>query len=110
MNGLDIQVSEVENFINSLDDDFTYEFESGEEYRFIKEDCIWDIYYEEQKDQIEDLYLPDINKYWWIVIDWDKTIDNVFTSDGYGHHFSNYDGSEQECIILDSNYYIFRIN
>lgn len=50
-----------------------------------------------------------IDKVWWIEIDWDKTIDNVFT-DGYGHHFSSYDGSEEQIEFKDETYYIFRTN
>jgi|DEB0MinimDraft_3_1074331.scaffolds.fasta_scaffold00790_3 hypothetical protein len=31
-------------------------------------------------------------------------------ADGYGHHFSHYDGSEEEITLGGENYYVFRIN
>lgn len=36
----------------------------------------------------------------------DDVVDKYISYDGYGHHFSHYDGSEAEI----ENYYIFRIN
>lgn len=89
-------------------EDFYAEID-GEEYRFIHEDYIWDIYVEEIKEVTEDCYiekkLPD-----WVAIDWEETAENVYHSDGYGHHFSHYDGSEYEYMFDDANYLIFRTN
>lgn len=107
--GTDISKDEWFELIELLDNQIDFIFEiDGIDYRFIDENNIWDIYYDEQKELIEELYLPNINKQWWIEIDWDKTIDNVF-SDGYGHHFSSYDGSEEQIKFNGSNYYIFKI-
>lgn len=75
----------------------------GDKYRFIHEDVIDDIYYYEVVEQIKDGYglnVPDF-----VEIDWDKTVENCMY-DGYGHHFSHYDGSEHE----SEGYYIFRLN
>ncbi len=30
--------------------------------------------------------------------------------DGYGHHFSHYDGSEEECSCTEGNFHVFRTN
>lgn len=83
--------------------DFTFEFDENE-YRIISDDSIERIYREEKEETIRGWYdlsnIPDF-----IEIDWDKTIDN-YSQDGYGHHFSGYDGSEIEC----AGYYIFRTN
>lgn len=83
-------------------DDFTFEFD-GNDYRIISDDSIETIYREEMEDIIKDCYdLSNIPNF--IEIDWDKTIENC-SHDGYGNHFSSYDGSEIEC----QGYYIFRI-
>ena len=108
--GIDVTSKELKKLIDELENSFDFNIEiDGNEYRFISEKRIWDIYYDEQRDLIEELYLPNIDKVWWIEIDWDKTIDNVFT-DGYGHHFSSYDGSEEQIEFKDETYYIFRTN
>ncbi len=74
----------------------------GAEYRFINEDVIDDIYYNEVKETIIDCYNLNVPSF--VEIDWDKTIDNCMY-DGYGHTFSSYDGSEDQI----ANYYIFRV-
>jgi len=101
------EVRALENMTFHHHDDFFIEID-GEEYRFIHEDYIWDIYVEEIKEVTRDCYiekkLPD-----WVEVDWEKTAKNVYHSDGYGHHFSRYDGSEYESTIDGEFYYIFRI-
>ena len=52
----------------------------------------------------------DLDKHWWIELDWEKTAQNCLDADGYGHHFSGYDGSEFECEFGGEEYSIFRVN
>jgi hypothetical protein len=107
--GIDVTNKEFRLLLDELENNFDFNIDiDGNEYRFISENRIWDIYYDEQRDLIEEIYLPAIDKVWWIEIDWDKTIDNVFT-DGYGHHFSTYDGSEEQIKFNNEFYYIFKI-
>ncbi len=103
----DFDIDDLYDALNDLEsandfDYFTFDFD-GNEYRIISDDSIETIYREEMEERIKDCYdlsnIPDF-----IEIDWDKTIDNC-SQDGYGHHFSSYDGSEIEC----AGYYIFRI-
>ena len=80
----------------------------GTEWRIIHEDVIDDIATDEIKDLVQDCYLngTDLDKLWWLEIDWEKTARNCITADGYGHHFSSYDGSEFEL----NGWYFFRVN
>lgn len=105
------EVKELEDKLFHDYDDFFVELD-GQEYRFIHENYIWEIYKDELKDTIEECYLhgTSLDKLWWIAIDWEQTAENCFNADGYGHHFSHYDGSEYEYKIGDSLYYIFRTN
>lgn len=107
--GITISKSEWSEFQDKLGDaDFYIELD-GNEYRFILEGSIDDIYYDSQKDLIEECFMPkDFPS--WIEIDWDETIENVKNSDGYGNHFSSYDGSEEYVTFDDYAYYIFRTN
>jgi len=97
---------ELNDLLNE-DDDICFDFD-GNEYRIIHDDAIWDIYVEEIKGIVNECYdlkldqIPD-----WIAfsIDWEATAENAYM-DGYGHHFSGYDGSETEA----GGYYIFRMN
>ena len=104
------EVREIERYIES-ENDFYVEI-GREEYRFINEDEIWDIYVEGIKDITEECYLGgfDTDKHWWIAIDWEKTAKNCYDADGYGHHFASYDGNEHEYKLGEENYYIFRTN
>ena len=81
---------------------------SGEEYRIIHEDEIDDIATDEIKEIVQDCYLngTDLNKLWWIEINWEKTAKNCIDADGYGHHFSTYDG----CEYYHEGWYFFRTN
>lgn len=109
-----IDISEAREAIEYLRDklednetDFTFEFD-GNEYRLIREDEIWDIYVETIQQIVEDCYEVNLDKippFIAISIDWEKTAKNAYT-DGYGHTFSSYDGSELEA----GEYYIFRTN
>lgn len=89
-------------------EDFTVELE-GAEYRFISSKVIDDVYYFETVDLIKDSYNLEVPHF--IEIDWDKTVENCKV-DGFGHHFSSYDGSEVYVSCSQSNmeYYIFRTN
>lgn len=89
------------------EDDFYLEFD-GNEYRLIHDDAIWQIYVDEIKSIVGDCYdlkLDDIPDFIAWEIDWEQTAKNAH-ADGYGHTFSSYDHSEQEC----NGYYIFRTN
>lgn len=104
---LNIDTDTVREFENNLncDNDFNIEID-GNEYRVIHSDAIWGIYVDEIQMVAEDCYnleMPD-----WIAVDWEKTAENCYV-DGYGHHFSHYDHSEEECTFGEEDYYIFRI-
>jgi hypothetical protein len=109
--GIDISVDELEDLDceMSKSNDFSIEI-NGCEYRFISENTIEDVYFDEQKDLIEDCYLGGKELPWWFEIDWGKTIDNVLSSDGYGNHFSGYDGSEETFGYDGEVWYVFRTN
>lgn len=99
------EVVEFEGLLNS-ENDFHIDID-GNEYRVINSDCIWDIYVEGIQEITEDCY--NIKAPSWLAIDWEKTAENCHV-DGYGHHFSSYDGSELECEFGEEGYYIFRTN
>jgi hypothetical protein len=102
---------ELEDLLEKIDSEVDFDIElDGKEYRFIRDVNIWDIYFESQMDLIKDCYFPRDGLPWWVEIDWDKTIQNVLDADGYGNHFSTYDGSEEMVLHENENYYIFRIN
>ena len=82
----------------------------NKQFRFISENTIQNIYHDEQKDLIEECYLGGKQLPDWIEIDWESTIENVLQSDGYGHHFSSYDGSEESLSYDGELWYIFRTN
>jgi hypothetical protein len=99
--------------LDADDSDFCIEID-GEEFRIIQEDSIRDIAQEEIAETIKDCYLSQSSNGdlpWWIEIDWNKTVQNCIDADGYGHHFSSYDGSEYE-IAVDGiiKWYAFRTN
>lgn len=85
--------------------DFTIELDDAE-YRFIHDAEIEAIYKDSIRELVEECYLVGAKEFpWWIAIDWTQTAQNCF-ADGYGHHFSSYDGSELEI----ADYLVFRIN
>ena len=94
----------------AVDTDFLWETESGE-YRIINEDVIFEVYKDEIRQTTQDNYLNglDLDNYWWIEIDWEKTAQNVLDTDGYGNHFSHYDGSEEEFKLDGVWYHVFRV-
>ena len=116
-NLLDLEIKttkeERHELLKSLykESDFYWEAD-GAEYRIICEDVIEEIHTEEVKDQTQDAYLntTDLEKLWWIAIDWEQTAENVRQSDGYGHHFSHYDHSEEEFRLDRVWYHVFRVN
>ena len=110
--GLDLainrdEVRKLTKYITDIEPEFFIEID-GEEYRFIHEDDIWDIYVQEIRDITEDCY--DIKAPDWLAIDWEETAENCFQWDGYGHTFATYDGEEYEYDFDGENYYIFRIH
>lgn len=100
------EVRELEDKLYTDYDDFFIELD-GEDYRFIHEDFIWDIYVDEIKEVTEDCYIGKMPE--WVAIDWEETAENVYQADGYGHHFAHYDGNEYEHTIDDALYHIFRV-
>ena len=106
---LNPEKGDIRDLIDEMncENDFSWECD-GEEYRVIHTNVIDDIAEEEIKEIVQDCYLngTDLDKYWWIAIDWQQTADNCISADGYGHHFSSYDGSEEEW----EDWYFFRVN
>jgi len=86
-------------------DDFHVRLDDAE-YRFIKEDAIEDIFAEFIQELFDDCYnMDDMPNILVCHIDWDGVVRDCMM-DGYGHHFSSYDGSEYNA----EEYYIFRTN
>lgn len=109
---IDVTDDELDDLVNSSDEqDFCIVLD-GNEYRFIDDKYIWDIYVEEIQQVTEECYLGgmDTDKLWWIAIDWEKTAQNCLDADGYGHHFASYDGEELEIMLNGDLYYFFRTN
>jgi len=111
---LDVNKDEVRAIEHQLKTDYNdfYTDIDGEEYRFIHEDFIWDLYVEGIKDITIECYINELDrdKLWWLAIDWEETAKNCYNADGYGHHFASYDGEEHEWDIDGATYYIFRTN
>lgn len=106
------EVRAIEEQLVGGDYEDFYAVIDGEEYRFIHEDFIWNIYVDDVKETTIECYLCEVDrsKLWWLAIDWEQTAENVFSSDGYGNTFATYDGNEYEYMFDDANYFIFRIN
>lgn len=97
---------ELQELCDNLDGvDFNVELD-GAEYRFIHKSEIEDVYAVSIQNMIESCYdMSDLPNVISSNIDWDSVIQDCMM-DGYGHHFSSYDGSEYEV----TDYYIFRTN
>jgi hypothetical protein len=110
---LDLEIQELDlEMINDLmytKNDFNFKIDN-QEYRCINEDAIWDIYLDEQQELIQEVYLGRGELPWWFKIDWQATCENILNSDGYGNHFSTYDGSEENFGINGEGWYLFRTN
>ena len=100
------EVRELTQLLKDLEGDFYIEID-GQEYRFIHDSEIWDIYVEAIKEITEDCY--DIKAPTWLAIDWEQTAENC-SVDGYGHTFASYDGEEIEFDFKAEFYHIFRTN
>lgn len=105
---LSVDREEARELVEQLEteEDFFQEID-GQEYRFIKDECIWDLYVDEIQEIARECY--NIKAPEWIAIDWEETAENCFV-DGYGNHFSGYDGSEIEYDFNDESWWIFRNN
>ncbi len=106
---LEADKGDIRDLIDQMNEENDVYWECGrEEYRIIHNDVIDDVAEDEIKELVQDSYLngTDLDKYWWIAIDWQQTAENCISADGYGHHFSGYDGSEEEW----EDWYFFRIN
>lgn len=100
-------IEELQN--NNNKDDYCFEFD-GNEYRIIKDSSIWEIYVDEIKELVKDCYSEVLNfdkipDFIAVSVDWEQTAKNAY-ADGYGYHFSSYDGSENEY----KDNWIFRTN
>lgn len=85
--------------------DFQIELD-GSEYRFIDDNSIEDIFAESVQNMIEECYITeDMPSLIVGHLNWDGIVRDCMM-DGYGHHFSGYDGSENGV----TGYYIFRTN
>ena len=94
----------IEDAIDSGYNDFCASI-AGAEYRIIDDDAIEEIHENEIRDTVGDIYFSGREIPWWVEIDLPATAKNVSDSDGYGHHFSSYDGSE----LGVGRWHIFRI-
>ena len=83
----------------------------GREYYVISENNIDDEAYERAEQLIEDCYITKELKssFLYQFIDFDEACKAV-VNDGYGHLFSSYDGNENDVVVNDTRYYIFRTN
>ena len=105
---LSVDREEARELVDNLESEYDFYQEiDGEEYRFIKDSIIWDVYVDEIQEVIRDCY--GIKAPEWVAIDWEKTAENCHV-DGYGHQFSSYDGSEIEYDFDDQSWWIFRTN
>lgn len=97
---------ELQELCDNLGDaDFHIEID-GAEYRFIHETEIENAFAESVQEMIESCYgIRDLPGIIACHIDWNGIIRDCMV-DGYGHHFSGYDGSENNA----GEYYIFRTN
>ena len=106
---LSLNTETVKELMEKMEDECDFYLTiDGEELRFIAEDSIREIAQEEIWSMVEECYLTTGKEGlpWWIAIDQDKTVQNCIDADGYGHHFSGYDGNEYET----GDWYIFRTN
>lgn len=116
---LDIKADDIRAFARSImeeyesakdDTDFFIDTDEGE-YRFIHKDAIDAIFRESIEELADECY--DIegmkkkmgNLAVYFSFDYDSFADDA-KMDGFGHHFSSYDGSEYE----QGKYYMFRTN
>ena len=91
-------------------DDFTVELNEGE-YRIIHDNAIEDIFDSEIRELADDCYdvegikekMGNVGRYF--TFDYDSFVEDC-RMDGYGHHFSGYDGSEESV----GPWNIFRVN
>lgn len=108
---ISLQEAEIIEDIMYRKDEGIIELENGRKYRIINDDVIWDIYKEEQEQSLEECY-PELFKNipWWVEIDMEATITNIYDTDGYGSLFATYDGAEHFIKTNLGNFYIFRTN
>ncbi|MEJ6791995.1 MAG: hypothetical protein QNK89_04480 [Lacinutrix sp.] len=105
---LNVDREEAKELADQLETDCDFYQEiDGTEYRFIQDSEIWRIYVEEIQEVTEDCY--NIETPSWLAIDWEKTAENCYV-DGYGHHFSGYNGEEMEYNFGDKGWWYFRTN
>lgn len=98
------KIEELTDLIES-ENDFYFELEGGEWFRFIHNSEIEDTFYNSCVDLLEECYFNKDNEFLQRYIDYDGYVRDC-SYDWYGVHFSSYDWSEE---YLDE-YYIFRTN
>ena len=101
--------SEVRELFNCWDvAQAVHVYLDGTDWYVIHEDVIDDEHEHVIKEIVQDCYLDgtDLDKYWWIAIDWEQTAKNCKEADGYGHTFASYDGVE----YYHEGWYWFRTN
>jgi hypothetical protein len=106
-NNLELDKDERQDLKDYLEEEDDFEISiDGMEFRFINDLVIEDIHSEMVEEMINDEYrIPD-----WIVVDYEKTAEDIRLSDGYGGMFAHYDGEELEGCFGGLTYSIFRIN
>lgn len=114
-------IDTVDGYIEVLEEDFTFDTECGQEYRIILDSAIEAIWKEELAEVVRDCNpelfsdehdMGSMARY--MKFDWEQFYRDA-EHDGFGHHFSGYDGSEEHVTFSTEEgktegYYIFRIN
>ncbi len=123
-----------DDIITLMRDCKSYDDETCDNFRFISEDSIDDIMKDELSGDtyvlgcfmphfiadIVDLPVDEIEKAQTngsyellgelMLKNIDEVVDGYASADGYGHHFSHYDGSEHTIDVDGTTWYIFRVN
>lgn len=73
--------------------------------RIIHDDAIDRVFYDDQKQLLEDELSGGNGIPSYVVIDWEATIENLKV-DSYGHYFNSYNGEEYH----GGDHYVFRTN
>ena len=107
---LDINRDEARLIESKISEDDFYVEIDGCEFRFIAEQEIFGIYVDSVEQMVQECYLGGSELPYWVEIDWDQTAENLYESDGYGHHFATYDANEYEYTLGGYDYYVFRTN
>ncbi len=100
-------------FARSLENLDMYIELDNHEYRVIGSWCIDEVHLEATKDIVTECYFTETNldKLWWIKIDWKATSNTLIETDGYANMFASYDHYEYEFDMDNrATLYFFRTN